>query len=196
MTFTYNNAVPAAANNPSNDQPDMLTNTQSINSIIAVDHATFNTANGGTHTQVHLPNFTNPSVINGTANEGSVVYSVAGIADSGFAQLTFKNDHNLNFPLNLIRAFAVCDTLGNIISSQSFNVTSVVRIAGPDRYRVTLPVNVITGTTNYSVFSQCMDFNLIMNAQLTNATSFDMRPITNLGIAQYPIQFWFIVLQL
>lgn len=49
MSFTYNNLVPATNNDPSSDQPDMLINTQSINSIIAVDHVGFNAANGGYH---------------------------------------------------------------------------------------------------------------------------------------------------
>ena len=51
-TYTYNNAIPAANNNPSLDQPDMLTNTQSIDSLIAVDHVGFNAAGGGRHNQI------------------------------------------------------------------------------------------------------------------------------------------------
>ena len=52
MTFSYNNNVPNAPDSPSVDQPDMKTNTQSINSIIAVDHVGFNTSGGGRHLQV------------------------------------------------------------------------------------------------------------------------------------------------
>jgi Putative tail fiber protein gp53-like, C-terminal len=56
MSFSYNNQIPVAPNNPSADQPGMLTNAQSINSIIAVDHIGFNTNNGGYHTVIHFSN--------------------------------------------------------------------------------------------------------------------------------------------
>lgn len=51
-TFSYNTGVPAANNNPSIDQSDMLINTASTNSILAVDHVSFNAAGGGRHNQV------------------------------------------------------------------------------------------------------------------------------------------------
>jgi hypothetical protein len=46
-TFSYNTGVPAANNNPSVDQPEMLVNTASIASIIAVDHVGFGGSIGG-----------------------------------------------------------------------------------------------------------------------------------------------------
>jgi hypothetical protein len=51
-TFSYNTGVPAANNNPSVDQPEMQTNTASIDSLLAIDHVSFNTAGGGRHNQV------------------------------------------------------------------------------------------------------------------------------------------------
>lgn len=148
MTFTYNNAIPAAANNPSNDQPDMLTNTQSINSIIAVDHASFNTANGGTHTQMHLPNFTNPTTINGAANQGSVVYSAAGVADATRAQIYYKNAFGLQIPLSPIKAFGSFDNAGNLLNG--FNLTVTAHGAGSGVYTLDIPLNILT-TANYLV---------------------------------------------
>ncbi len=52
-SFTYNLNIPATNNNPSVDQPNMLTNNNSINSILGVDHNSFNIANGGYHTVIH-----------------------------------------------------------------------------------------------------------------------------------------------
>lgn len=52
MTFSFNTNIPAAPNDPSVDQPDMLTNNQSTNLLLAVDHISFNTAGGGQHKQV------------------------------------------------------------------------------------------------------------------------------------------------
>ena len=52
MTISYNLNIPAAANNPSTDQPNMLTNTNNIGTYVAVDHVGFNTAGSGQHNQV------------------------------------------------------------------------------------------------------------------------------------------------
>lgn len=50
--FMFNSSVPAAANNPSNDQSPMLQDNQSTLGILGVDHITFNLNNGGQHKQV------------------------------------------------------------------------------------------------------------------------------------------------
>ena len=67
-TFDYFDNIPAAPNNPSADQPLMLTNTQSIDSIIAVDHYSFESATSidGTHKQVTLTNESGPGIPAGT----------------------------------------------------------------------------------------------------------------------------------
>lgn len=56
--FNYIQNIPFATNNPSADQPNMQTNTNSINSIIGVDHITFNQATGiesdGWHKVIHF----------------------------------------------------------------------------------------------------------------------------------------------
>ncbi len=65
MSFTYNLNIPAANNNPSADQPNMKTNTNSINSIINVDHFTFAAGNAGSHKQVTLTNEAAPGFSGG-----------------------------------------------------------------------------------------------------------------------------------
>lgn len=47
MSIPYTKDIPAANNNPSNDQPNMEINTNSINDIIAIDHVTFNASGSG-----------------------------------------------------------------------------------------------------------------------------------------------------
>jgi len=54
-TYTYNRDIPDAPNNPSVDQPDMKTNTNSIDSLINEDHYSFGVNNGGFHKQVRMP---------------------------------------------------------------------------------------------------------------------------------------------
>lgn len=52
MSIPYNLGIPASNHNPSVDQPNMLVNTNSTASIIAVDHVGFNTSGSGQHNQV------------------------------------------------------------------------------------------------------------------------------------------------
>ena len=88
--YPYMSNIPAAGNNPSNDQPNMQINTNSISSILNVDLYGFENTNGGTHQQVTFP----------TASPGS--YSPSGdagvlyVADdlAAHAQLFFKNALN------------------------------------------------------------------------------------------------------
>ncbi len=55
-TFPYNLNIPDADNNPSEDQPDMQENTNSINQLINVDHFSFSQMDDdGEHRQVTLP---------------------------------------------------------------------------------------------------------------------------------------------
>ncbi len=62
--FTYNDGVPGANNDPSEDQPDMLVNTQSIKGIWGPEHYTFGTGIDfdGRHTSVSLPNHAAPGL--------------------------------------------------------------------------------------------------------------------------------------
>lgn len=199
--FTYNTGVPFATNNPSNDQPQMLINTVSNNGIWNVDHVGFNStgiignpqASGGQHLQVtfngkHTPGFTPTDPL-------SVLFTLSGIASTN-SNLAFQNQ-NGTFPLSFIRAFAVVDNSGNIVAGQSFNVTSIAQTGPGTSYTVTLPANVTNNLTNYAVFSQAADFNIILNSTPASPTSFVTRSITNVGINQYPTtNWWFIVLQL
>jgi hypothetical protein len=66
MSFIYTTGVPNPPNIPSSDVSNMQTNTNSINSIIGVDHVGFNLANGGYHTVIHQTQYstgTDPAAI-------------------------------------------------------------------------------------------------------------------------------------
>ncbi len=49
----YNRDIPDGPNNPSDDQPLMKINNNSIDTLIAVDHAGFKNNDGGYHTVIH-----------------------------------------------------------------------------------------------------------------------------------------------
>lgn len=56
LTLDYNTNVPNGPNDPGDDQPQMLTNTQSINTWTNVDHVGYNVINAGIHRQVRMRN--------------------------------------------------------------------------------------------------------------------------------------------
>lgn len=65
-TYSYNENIPAAANAPKNDQPGMQQNTNSIDSIIGVDHYTFETSNmDGFHQYVRMKPTASPALVDG-----------------------------------------------------------------------------------------------------------------------------------
>jgi hypothetical protein len=69
LYLTYNMNVPFGPDYPGDDQPDMLTNTQSINSWVAVDHVGFNSSGpnfgAGIHKKVTLFNMAAPGLGDG-----------------------------------------------------------------------------------------------------------------------------------
>lgn len=150
-SFPFTNTIPAANNSPSNDQPLMLINNQSTASLLAIDHIGFNAAFGGDHLQMHLPQFsTSNTAVSSQANQGSVIYTAAGTADSTHAQCFFKIDNaQLNFLLSGIRAFALVDNTGAIVASQSLNISSITRNSAGD-FTVNLTTNAVT-SANYLV---------------------------------------------
>lgn len=195
MSFTYNNGVPAANNNPSVDQPDMLTNAQSINSIIAVDHISFNVTNGGTHKQITFNDVAAPGA---QTNPQSILYTVAGAA-STISDMRFKNQNGV-FPVNLLRAYGVFDGAGNIIGSQSINLASVVRNSA-GAYTITLLANVTTGTSYGILITPSTNIaapagRLFYGYTITGVTTFTIAFTDVNGVQRDPTATTFVVYQI
>jgi len=77
--ITYNNNVPFGPDNPSADQPKMLTNTQHIADYVAVDHVPFNVNGSGWHNK---STYVNQSSVPTTAAGQVALFSAAGISGS------------------------------------------------------------------------------------------------------------------
>lgn len=168
MSFTFNTTIPAAGNNPSNDQPIMLTNNVSNAAIWAVDHIGFNANNGGTHQTLTF--ISNPSYVVPGASTGnqSVVYVNAGVAAT-FPQVYFQTSQ-ATYPMSLIRAYGQypgTSVNGPVVANNQYNISSVSRIS-MGIYAVTLTANVVTG----SIFGILATFQ---------------PPVTNRGIVTYAI---------
>lgn len=65
LFLDYNANVPNGPDDPADDQPEMLTNTQSINTWTAVDHVGYNVINAGIHKQVRMRNQAAPGLGDG-----------------------------------------------------------------------------------------------------------------------------------
>lgn len=156
--FTFNAGIPAANNNPSVDQPDMLSNNVATNGILAVDHVTFNTtgtigpgASGGQHLKVTFNSLANPAapvdpISIGYTNNSATMAQVTGSATT-IAQEFFRNQNGV-FPVSSIRAFGsfvgITDVAPAAVTpTNSFNVSSILKATGV-KYEVTL----ISGSTD------------------------------------------------
>lgn len=74
--FNYTAGLPNPPNLPSQDVNDMQINTNSINSILPVDHFGFNDNDGGYHSQVSMPNEVVPALPSfSKASQGGMLLS-------------------------------------------------------------------------------------------------------------------------
>jgi hypothetical protein len=88
--FDFTTGIPAALNNPSDDQPDMLINTNSENGIWNIDHYGFNDELGGWHDIIHMPAQTSdPSPVTTPANAGQAY--VKSVGSPSLLQLFYRD---------------------------------------------------------------------------------------------------------
>jgi hypothetical protein len=92
MNLGYFLGIPAANNAPRVDQPNMQTNTNSISSLIGVDHVGFNQANGGYHKVIHTTQFSNVANNPPGNNPPNVPARIATIGQLICAQVNQKTN--------------------------------------------------------------------------------------------------------
>ncbi|MEO8253187.1 MAG: hypothetical protein ABI554_02285 [Flavobacterium sp.] len=208
--YTFDSTIPFAQNNPSVDQPKMLANNVSTAGIFTQDHIGFNANNGGTHLQNSYTNFSPGTLITGSsANEPSVTYPAAGVADNTRAQYYFKNSNN-TYPMSCMRAWAFCSGAvanpGNsVINSQSVNIVSVIKdVTLNGTFLVTMVANAVA-SADYGVLVSCSTPNntttsvFSISYIITSATTFTLKfnnPSGPLFLSTPPTNFTFQVLQI
>lgn len=139
MSFTATSGIPAANNNPSQDQPDMLTNNDSFIDIWDVDHVGFNASNGGTHLQSTYDTKNPPGAVSDPAG---IAYTNDGTVSAAHAQYYYKNSQGV-FPLSAIRAFGsfvVTAVPGAVVPLNDYNVASITSV-NSTTYTVALTAN-------------------------------------------------------
>jgi len=157
--FPFTDTIPAANNNPSDDQPLMLENNASTEGLLGVDHISFGENNGGTHLQTTFVGFSTPTLPSLTP-AASVTYPAPGIADTAHAQYYLQNPIG-TFLLSGIRAFGSCTRTGATITT-----TNMFNLAGIATARVTR-----TSTGNYLVnlvadAVNSIDYGVLVSCQI------------------------------
>lgn len=122
--------IPAANNNPSEDQPNMQQNNDKIDAYVQVDHIGFNEAKSGMHYQVQFPNdFLTPAA----AGVPPVLFvqTISGGTDPSLQQLFWFSGPNESYTTNqyssLTNQFSNVSTYlfaGLIIKSGKFSIVS------------------------------------------------------------------------
>lgn len=194
-SFTYNATIPAANNSPADDQSIMLQNTSSISGLVSQDHVGFNTANGGQHLQVSLPGNNTAGPQTGLA---STIYSGPGTAKPSTSQLFYRNG-DVPYQVSCVRAWGFCNS-GGVISSQSYNVSTVTR-SSAGNYVVTLSANAVN-SANFAVLVSANINTLVTSGSIpgyvitgTGTFQLNFRALSG-AFAVDPDSFSFTVLQI
>lgn len=180
MSFqNYYVNTPAAANNPSNDQPLMETNTNSASQLWLQDHYGFKDNLGGQHKQVTFSKGSvGDNVPGAQSGVNSVVFTNAGIDDPAHPELYFINSTS-TFPLSCIRAFArftTTSTPGAVTLINSYNVTSGA--FSTHNYDFTLPAGVISSVKALALITFDSSTYPIVSYTFTSVTNLNIN-ITN-----------------
>lgn len=142
MSFTFSNDIPAANNNPSDDQPDMLQNNISTNNILNVDHVSFNNNAGGKHKQITF-NTQNPPAGAPTDPEAIAFTDRVAQNQSTKSQLYYRNE-DIIYQLNPIRAMCTFTVTGAIAAFDSeWNMNTIA--GNRSSITIDLDTNAVTG---------------------------------------------------
>lgn len=143
MSFTYNSSIPAANNNPSDDQPIMQQNAFAISNFVNVDHVSFNNANCGKHLQVTFNSKNTPGA---QTDPQSVIYTANGLATT-ISQLKYVNQSG-TFPLSTLRAYAYFSAGTLFLNTTNyFNVNTGGITVSATISQVTYTIPLTTGAT-------------------------------------------------
>lgn len=175
-SFPYITGIPAGPDNPSQDQPNMQTNTNSINSIIGVDHYTFqsSTNSDGWHKQSTYPFLT---VAPTTTNVQGAVYT----KDVGGGQIELFYRHPSNGSEIQITNSTGLFNVPTILSGTFLTTNAFTNI-------VLLPANVYGYIIFFSSTSPSPTQMSPFFTTATNATGYSTRVVRNGSSIDNPVE--------
>ena len=180
MSFlSYTTGVPNPPNNPSTDVGPMQINTNSINSILNVDHFGFNNTLGGWHKIIHLPAQTvDPAPVTVPANAGQLYTKTI----SGDLELFYESSGGV---ISQLTAAGITPTPGT--NGYSYIPGGILLQWGV--LNTTFPSNVGTvtfATANIAFPNNC--FNVQMTMKGTSGTA-NLTQITGISKTAFNWQF-------
>lgn len=129
--MAYTPDIPAAGNDPSQDQPLMQANFQALNTYTSVNHVALDDVDQGKHKFLQMPEQTSDPAT--TANEGAVYTK----ENSGTAELFYRAESSGNiYQLSPIKAWCAFNGVGAPVILAGNNIASVARTAA-GQYTVT-----------------------------------------------------------
>jgi len=143
--MTYNPNTPLASERISDTQQPIRDNFFLANQIFGIDHFEFDAAsNNGKHKEVTMPDRTATPPT--TSASECAIY--ARTASSQTFPYMRRDASATDIPVIPIKAFGECTVPGAVLTANSFNVTSVTRVAvGRYQFIFTVPMP----DTNYAV---------------------------------------------
>ena len=183
MTISYTLGIPAANNNPSVDQPDMLVNNDNIAQLIGIDHCNFNASPpelSGQHLHVTFPAAqSDPSLTQTQTQLYPKMFGSSTQLLETYTSARMSNSAQINGYLPFVKCIArftgIVAPFGpitNVSNTLYANVASIVQ----STTNVSRPGDTVTVTfatalpyTNYYVFFEDhQTFNIIITKNLSN----------------------------
>jgi|SRR6185436_17180393 len=205
MNLNYTTGIPDTPNNPSNDQPPMKINTNSISSIIQIDHHGFKDNLGGYHTIIHQDaqvtdpaNIPGPPQINQVYVKSYTPDTTGGVADTqlytrtalgAISQMTGFSLGDLEDGWQWIGGVLLqWGRLGLNASPDSGTVTFKNRVAGA----IPFPNNcfIVLTVPQSGVTVPLAAGTVSVNRQTLSKTSFEYRFVSTLASTFYPGFYW------
>lgn len=170
-TYSFDDSIPDAANNPSQDQPLMKINNQSTAALIDVDHYGFNVANGGYHDVIHQPPvLANPAAIPGigqtftkTVSGDQQLFYESG---NGVVSQLSANQAIISGSIGLTAAFQTVATLPPdcvgfiVIQTPAFNICNTLSFFSVASTLYVQIANVMTNSNDGIVTAQPSSLDL------------------------------------
>lgn len=180
----YNLNIPAANNNPSQDQPKMQTNINAINTLLSLDHFTFADNSAGRHKQVTLTNEAAPGFVGGNA----VLY--ANLA-SGQSNPFWQNALG-SFQIPIISASSIASNGYINLSGLIFQWGSSTAVQSSSGNTINFPIAFPTAVFTVQA-TVVTDDNTTIRFSILNAATLTGFSTTQTSSSHFRRLYWFAV---
>lgn len=181
MTIPFYDGIPAAPNNPSNDQPLMLLDNIAIVAGLGIDHRTFNEDNTGYHKSIHFDQITSYVPVPPVSPPQLFTDVVAGLAQLKYYSGTTAQTSDqyvlgaVNFSTMVLGGMILKGGVVNVTSDpQAFTYASLLVNAFPNATRAVLifPANATARTPSGYVSAISATGFTLTNAWIAGTASY------------------------